>query len=188
MDMRIHSKVASVALVMLAGFCSIAAQAQAQSKVGVIDVRRLVTDSREGKEVLTTLQQLSDDKSAQLRSMTEELEQLQGRITEGRLSLSEERLAQMQKEFEDKRIDLGRARDDAERELQKLQTDRFGEIERKIMPIINQVGVELGYTMIFNKFESGLVFAQEAADITDMILQRFDSESATAGAVQEGGD
>ena len=74
--MRIHNKIAPVALAMLVGFCSIATEAQAQSKIGIIDVRRLVTDSAEGKEVLTTLQQLSDDKSSQLRSLTEELEQL----------------------------------------------------------------------------------------------------------------
>ncbi len=186
--MRIHNKIAPVALALVAGFFSVAAQAQAPSKVGVIDVRRLVTDSREGKEVLTMLQQVSDDRASELRGMADELEELQARITEGRLSLSEQRLSELQKEFEDKRINLGRARDDAERELQKLQTDRFGEIERKVMPIINQVGVEIGYTVIFNKFESGLVFAQENVDITDLILQRFDSSSEAAASEQEGGD
>jgi outer membrane protein len=184
--MKIKTKLTATALILIA-VSAFAAQAQAQNRVGVIDVRRLVTDSREGKVVLTQLQQLSDDKSNQLRLMAEELEQLQTRITDGRLSLSEDRLAQMQKEFDDKRIDLGRARDDAERELQKLQTDRFGAIERKVLPIINEVGAELGYTMIFNKFESGLVFANEEVDITDIILQRFDSSSAPVAA-PEGGD
>jgi hypothetical protein len=56
------------------------------------------------------------------------------------------------------------------------------------MTIINQVGTELGYTMIFNKFESGLVYAQEGVDITDLILQRFDSSSEAAAPAQEGGD
>ena len=163
--------------------------AQAAPQVGVIDVRRLVTDSKEGKEVLAMLQQLSDEKTAELTNMAEELEELRTRISEGRLSLSEDRLGQMEKEFEDNRIALGRARDDAERELQELQVGRFGEIERKVLPIINQVGVELGYSLIFNKFESGLVFAQEGVDITDLILQRFDSDFGAEpdDSVEEGG-
>ena len=37
-----------------------------------------------------------------------------------------------------------------------------------------------GYTLIFNKFESGLVFALDNADITNLILQRFDSATAAA--------
>ena len=35
------------------------------------------------------------------------------------------------------------------------------------MPVINQVGKELGYTLIFRKFESGLIYADEAIDITE---------------------
>ncbi len=35
------------------------------------------------------------------------------------------------------------------------------------MPVINQVGKEQGYTLIFRKFESGLIYADEAVDITD---------------------
>lgn len=43
------------------------------------------------------------------------------------------------------------------------------------MPIIEQAGQEFGYTLIFNKFQSGLVYADEAADITPLIIQRFDA-------------
>jgi len=146
--------------------------------VAVIDVRRLVTDSQAGKEVLAVLQQVSDQKSAELQQMANDMEDLRTRITEGRLSLSQERLAELEKEFDDKRIAFGRARDDADRELQKMQQERFGAIEQLVLPIINQVGSELGYTLIFNKYESGLVFAQDSADITDIILQRFDASSA----------
>lgn len=176
-------------LALWVGLTTLPLVAQNTPQVGVIDVRRLVTDSKEGKEVLAMLQELSDQKTANLKVMAEGLESLRTRISEGRLSLSEDRLSQMEKEFEDNRIALSRARDDAEREMQELQVDRFGEIERKVMPIINQVGVELGYTLIFNKFESGLVFAREGADITDMILQRFDSgfDTEADDSVEEDG-
>ena len=167
---RLHLAARAVAL--LGSSVPLAAQTQ---KIGVIDVRRLVTDSLAGKEVLGELQTLSDSKAAELKQMADEMEALRTRITEGRLSLSQERLAELEKQFEDNRIAFGRARDDADRELQKMQGERFAAIENQIMPIINAVGTELGYTMIFNKYESGLVFAQESADITDVILQRFDS-------------
>jgi hypothetical protein len=46
------------------------------------------------------------------------------------------------------------------------------------MPVINQVGKELGYTLIFRKFESGLIYADEAVDITASIIQRLDGAAA----------
>ncbi len=34
-------------------------------------------------------------------------------------------------------------------------------IDERVMPVINQVGKELGYTLIFRKFESGLIYADD---------------------------
>ena len=154
-------------------------------KVGVIDVPRLVTDSAAGKEVLADLQRISDEKSAELKILGDELKAIEAQISEGRLSLSEAKLSELQRELEDKTIKFRRARDDAQKQLQDIQTRRFTEIEEKVMPIINEVGVSGGYTMIFNKFESGLVFAQESVDITDLILQRFDASEQTEAAPAE---
>ena len=168
-----------VALLLLACFVAPAWSQQLTGgdgiKIGIIDVTRLVTDSAAGKEVLGMLQQLSESKGADLQVLANELESLQAQINEGRLSLSEARISELERQIEDKTIAFRRARDDADRQLQEMQAERFGEIERQVMPIINEVGAASGYTLIFNKFESGLVYAQGTADITDEILQRFDA-------------
>ncbi len=44
------------------------------------------------------------------------------------------------------------------------------------MPLIAEIGEEQGLTLIFNKFEdSGLLWAQDAADITALVLERFNA-------------
>ncbi len=53
------------------------------------------------------------------------------------------------------------------------------QIDERVMPVINQAGKDLGYTLIFRKFESGLIYADEAIDITGVIIQRLDA--ATQG-------
>jgi len=153
-------------------------------KIGVIDVQRILTDSSAGKDAITLLKAVSDQKVAQLEGKRNEIEGLRARIDEGRLSLSEDRLAQMQKELEDQVIAFRRYQDDADRELQKQRDDAFADIERRVMPIINQVGQELGFTLIFNKFQSGLVYAQEGIDVTNAILERFDAIDVEASAEQ----
>jgi hypothetical protein len=37
------------------------------------------------------------------------------------------------------------------------------------------LGKEMGIAVIFNKFESGLVYASDAIDLTDMVIQRFNA-------------
>ena len=176
----------SLSLLLAVTFVTGTASAQSEAagiilNIAVIDVPRLVTDSTAGKKVLGVLQNLSEEKSSELQVLADELESIQARISEGRLSLSEERLSELQREIEDKTIAFRRARDDADRQLQELQVQRFGEIETKVMPIINAFGIERGYSLIFNKYDSGLVFADQATDITDEILQRFDSASPGEG-------
>ncbi|HXO20202.1 MAG TPA: OmpH family outer membrane protein, partial [Thermoanaerobaculia bacterium] len=53
--------------------------------------------------------------------------------------------------------------------------DVLGAIDQRVMPVINQVGKEQGYTLIFRKFESGLIYADEAIDITDLVIKRLDA-------------
>ena len=146
-----------------------------QMKVAVIDVQRLVFESSSGKEAIEKLKNLREQKTAEGAGLQQEIEDLQQRVADGRLSLSEDRIADLEKQLEDKMIMLRRFSDDADRELQKEQEESFARIERQVMPIISSVGAEEGYTMIFNKFNSGLLFAEDQVDITDLILQRFDS-------------
>lgn len=145
-----------------------------QMKVAVIDVQRLVFESATGKEVIERLKNLREQKSAEGAGLQQEIEDLQQRVADGRLSLSEDRLADLEKDLEDKMILLRRFSDDADRELQKEQEEAFSRIERQVMPIISEVGAEQGFTVIFNKFNSGLLYAEDQVDITDMILARFD--------------
>ena len=158
------------------------AQSAGVQKIGVIDVQRILTDSQAGKDAIKALRAVNDQKVAELESKRTAIEDLQSRIDEGRLSLSEERLAEMQKELEEQVIAFRRLEDDANRALQKQRDEAFSKIERRVMPIITQVGQELGFTMIFNKFQSGLVFAQEGIDITDVILERFDAAAEQPAA------
>ena len=85
------------------------------------------------------------------------------------------RKKELQSQIEDKGRAFQRAREDAERDIQKARADDIKGVEDEVFPIINAVGQELGYTVIFNKFQSGLIFAADSVDITDLVIQRFDS-------------
>ena len=128
------------------------------------------------------LTRLRDQKQTELQGRQEQLAALQKQYNDGRLTLAEDRLAEMEKQLEDMTIGLQRSQDDANREMQKVQAERFGEIEQAVLPIIAQVGREFGYTAIFNKFQGGLLYSADAADITNLIIERYNAaHPATPG-------
>lgn len=168
---RLTVRAAAVAVIMMA----VALPAAAQTKVAVIDVQRVVTESDPGKEVMQKLRVLSDAKAQEGQALQQELATLQDQFNKQRFTVSEARQAEMSKGIEDKQIAIRRFQDDAQRELQDAQRRELGSLEEKILPIINQVGQEQGLTLIFNKFQSGLVYADQAVDITDSVIQRFNT-------------
>jgi outer membrane protein len=171
----------ATALAVTLGVALAPATARAQGlKVAVIDVRRLVTDSVAGKESLARLRKLQEERVAEAKTKQDEIEQLRKRLSEGRLSLSDDKIAEMEKQLEEKVTGFRRFQEDAEKELGKSQEQAFADIERRVAPIIEQAGKEGGYTLMFNKYQSGLVYADEAADITNQIIQRFDAAAPAA--------
>jgi outer membrane protein len=107
--------------------------------------------------------------------MQQELATLRDQINKQRFTVSEDRLAVMTKEIEDKTISIRRFEDDAKRELDDARRRELGGLEEQILPIINQIGQDRGITLIFNKFQSGLVYADEAVDITDEVIRQFNT-------------
>jgi len=163
-------------IVMVAALAAVALPAAAQQvTVAVIDVQRVVTDSDPGKEALQKLQKLQSDRVEQGKRIQADLESLRDQLTKQQLTLAPDKLDELKKKMEDKQIELKRFQDDAQRELEDARRKTLDGLEAKIMPVIDQIGKEKGYTLIFNKYQSGLVYADQAVDITDDVVRRFNT-------------
>jgi outer membrane protein len=147
-------------------------------RVAVIDTEKILLSSNAGKKAVADLKKLQEQREKELGARAQELKDLQGKINDGRLSLAQDKLADLSKQYEEKEIALRRAQDDATRELTKQRDAMLAQIDDRVMPVINQVGKDLGYTLIFRKFESGLIYADEAIDITSVVIQRLDTAAA----------
>jgi len=143
--------------------------------VAVIDVDTLVKESAAGKEARTRLQKLADDKRAQAAKMQDEHDALAKQIQAQSGTITEAKLADLKKQLEDKEVAMRRFDDDAKQQLDEAQRKELEGLEKQIMPIIKELGQEMKLQLIFNKFQSGLVFADETTDITDVVLKRFNT-------------
>lgn len=154
----------------------------APMRVAVIDVQKVLATSTLGKQAYEKLKKMQDDRVARAQKMDEEAKALENEINTKKLSLSEGKLNEMQKNLSDKKIAMQRYAQDADREVSEARDRELAALEGRIKPVIDQIGKEMGLAAIFNKFESGLVYASDAIDITDTVVKRFDAATAPAPA------
>lgn len=176
-----------VALLMSLLALPLIAQTSAPSRVAVIDVRKVLAESVAGKTAMERLKKLQDEKADRAKKLNDELAGLESQIKTKSMSLSEDKLAELNKQFTDKKLAFQRFGQDAERELTEARDRSLQELERQILPLINDIGKEMGFAVIFNKFEAGLVYAAPAIDITDTVVKRFNDTAkpaATSAAKQ----
>src|SRR5687768_14163791 len=90
----------------------------APARVAVIDVQKVLTQSGAGKAAYEKLKRMQDDKLEKAKAMDEELRKLDTEISTKKISLSEDKLTDMQKQLADKRIAMQRYAQDADREIE----------------------------------------------------------------------
>lgn len=173
----------SIAVAALA--IPVMAQSSAPQRVAVIDVNKVLQSSAAGKAAYERLKKLQDDKMARAQKMDDEIRALDNDINSKKLSLSPEKLDQMQKDLSDRKIAMQRYAQDADRELGEARDKSLAELNGKIMPVVDQIGKEMGLAAIFNKYESGLIYASEAIDITDVVIKRFNEAQTTPAATKK---
>jgi outer membrane protein len=169
--------VISIAVAALAA--PLFAQTAAPARVAVIDVQKVLTTSNAGKTAYDRLKKLQDDKMTRAQKMQEDMNALNNDLSTKKLSLSEEKLTDLQKQLSDKQVALQRFGQDADKEITEARDKALQELEGKIKPVIDSLGKEMGLAAIFNKFESGLVYASDAIDITDTVIKRFNAATAS---------
>jgi outer membrane protein len=151
-------------------------------KIGVINVERLVQESALGKEAFSRVKKLNDQKKEEGDKLSKELRDMEQKLADQGAALAEDKRDALQKSYQEKAIAFKRFQDDANRDLEAAQKKELGELERRVFPVINQVGKEKGFTVVFNKFQSGLVFVDDSVDITDDVLKVFNTTVAVPAA------
>ncbi|MGZ5474706.1 MAG: OmpH family outer membrane protein, partial [Thermoanaerobaculia bacterium] len=114
------------------------------ARFAVIDVQKVLTQSTAGKAAYEKLKKMQDDRMARAKGMDDELKKLDADISTKRLSLSEDKLVEMQKQLADKRISMQRYAQDAEREIGEARDRELMALEAKIKPVIDGIGKEMG--------------------------------------------
>lgn len=147
----------------------------AGAKFAFVDLQRVAAESVEGQAANARVQELSEQKVAEIEEKNTMLQASQQKLAQGQTVLSPDVRLQLQREIDRMLLEIERFSQDAEVEVGTLQQTLQIEFQQKLMPIIDQVANEKQLHFIFSLVDSGLVWWARSLDVTDEIIRQFDA-------------
>jgi Skp family chaperone for outer membrane proteins len=159
---------------ILAGI-PLAAQGVTGGKIGVFDADRIMGESQPGQQALALFNQLRDLRVGELQVQQNQINALQQQAVSVPVGGAD--AARLQQDIENGMVQLNRLQEDVEQELGLRQNELTSEIMQMIAQVIDRMGVEDDYALIFNASQSGLVYIATTLDVTDEIILRVNALS-----------
>jgi len=160
---------AGLAAALLLILCA-PAIAQAELKIGYVDLQRALNESGAGKKAKEDFRGQVDRLEGQLKGKKEELDRLKSELETKGTVMADGQRRKLETEFEQKRLDLKRRFEDSQAELQKKDQELTGKIIQDLQGIIKEVGDRDGYTLILELGSSPVLYFKKSAEITDDVL------------------
>jgi outer membrane protein len=143
-------------------------------KIGIVDLRRALAETDEGKKARATLKRDFDKKQKELDEQQEELKKAIEDLNKKRTLLPAETVRQKETELQER---VGKVQQTYMRHQQDLaskEEEATAPIVERLQRIIGKIAAASEYTMVLDK-SAGVVFAKPHLDLTNEVIRRFNS-------------
>ena len=145
------------------------------AKMAFVVLQRIANESADGKTATTRIQALQQKKAAELTDKNKQLQTAQQRLEKEASVLSATASGELQKQVEKLTVEIQRFTQDAQAEVQELQQQLQQDFQVRLEPVLQEIGREKGLHFIFNGPDAGLVWADNALDISADVIKKLDA-------------
>jgi outer membrane protein len=153
-------------------------------RLGIVDFQKALNTVEEGKKIKAKLKKEFDAKmkdvnkrEADLNKLQKEIEDLQKKAQSGLLKPEElEKGQKMEMKFRKELEEYAKLRKEYGEGMKKKEVEATKGILAKLHAISLDIGRQDGYSMILEKNESGLVYANESTDVSEKLIQLYNKK------------
>lgn len=149
-------------------------QSRQQIKIGIVDMQKVVRESRIAKAVRGNFLKEVEAKKAQLVEKMQDVQKQEEELKSLDPSVSVEIRRQKTDKLKHDGRDLNNLRQDLEAEVKRKELEISQKLFVEIMQIIRNYAKTERYTLILER--STVVTAEESVDVTDKILKIYDAQ------------
>ena len=154
--------------------------APAAQKVGWIDLQKTLTETKVGAAAKSRLEKDKTDKQKQVDDLKTKFQKKAEDFEKQRQLLKGEAIAQRQQELQEEYAALQQRFMTHQQELARQEATLTREIFQKASSIVESIAKRDGYTMIIEKNEGAVLWADPKLDITAEVNRRLDAGEGKA--------
>ncbi len=148
---------------------------QQVSKVAVIDSTKTFESSVEGKKALTQLKDKEQQIRTELFNLDTEIQALEKKLDTQKFTLSLESQQKIAFDIDNLKIKYKRYEEDSAQEYRQLHFRLYNKFRAEVMPIIESLAKEKGFTIVFDLSTVGAAYVHPDFDITQEVIKRYNA-------------
>ncbi|KYG64964.1 hypothetical protein AZI86_12275 [Bdellovibrio bacteriovorus] len=157
------------------GLLLAASFANAESKIGYVDMQKAIQTTAAGKKAKAELEGEFNKKKKDLEKKEADLKKMGEDLEKKKSVLSEDALGKKQAEFQDEMLKYRDIVGKSQVEIQKKERELTAPILDKMKKVIAKLAKEKGFTVVLENSQM-VLYAVPEADMTDDVIKAFDKE------------
>jgi outer membrane protein len=162
-------------VLILSAFTAVARAAEV--RIGFVDMQRTLNECEAGKEAKGLMKGEYQKFQEEIAQRRKDLQALKGSFQSQGLMLSEKGRKQREREYQNKLKEFKRWGEDRQAELKRKEMEITKATLKGIAAVVKKLGEEEKFTLIFEKNEAIILYGSKAIDLTDRVIQIFNSTS-----------
>ena len=145
-------------------------------KIGVVDLDQAITSTNEGRAAREEFDRKKRQLEGRIMPLMEEYRTGLEEFEQKKFVLSDDARFQKQLDMAELQNKIENERKQIEGQLQVDRERLVAPLRTKLVGIVEAVGREEGFSLILHRNSPGIMYAKEALDVTDLIIERFNQK------------
>lgn len=145
-------------------------------KIGYVNLQRILLESNEGKVAKKTISEKIKSVEAQVKERQDKLKTLKADLEKQAPLLAEEARREKERTYNQQVADLERFTQDVRKDLQQQDADFTRRILKESVDVVKQLGQDGKYTVILERNEGALLYADDSIDLTDKVIELYNAK------------
>ncbi|HET7217601.1 MAG TPA: OmpH family outer membrane protein [Vicinamibacterales bacterium] len=150
------------------------------AKIAYVDLQAVASNSVEGKAATARLQELEKKKVGEIQAKNKQLEDARSKQQTSSGIMNDSARLSLEKEVDKLTREVQFMQQEAQSERQALQAELQVDFQRKLNPVLEQIGKEKGLHMLVDIQNSGAVWVDTGLDLTGEVIKRLDANKSAA--------
>jgi outer membrane protein len=152
-----------------------AAQATSSMKIGVVDLQKFQQNSKVFQKTGEEIKKKFDEMQKKLNQARDSLAKLDEDFRKQSMMLSLDAQEDKRRELEKKKREYKFLYDESTQEMKDIEAEATRKTLQELQKIVTKIGEKEGYSLILETRTLGLIYYNQAIDITDRVTKAYDN-------------